>query len=229
MEQMNKVEFIGEKNVYSTEMLFNDLLNEGRSDVSSNQIEIEELREYRYLRKLLQAIVNSEISSLFIDVENDNLNNLNEIKKTIENIVEENDVLYGYTFYVSSNHTFNYSWSYLRKQICEYVDFLFNANRFFTFIIRDINTLANVFAGHKDIHIVFNEIIDVAFYDVVPYVRASMRWSNFQMITKVKDGYQIKIMCEENTWAVFDRLYKESVELLSKKASKQIELRQTRK
>lgn len=78
---MNKVEFIGEKNVYSTEMLFNDLLNEGGSDVSSNQIEIEELREYRYLRKLLQAIVNSEISSLFIDVENDNLNNLNEIKK----------------------------------------------------------------------------------------------------------------------------------------------------
>ena len=109
------------------------------------------------------------------------------------------------------------------------MDFLFNANRFFTFIIRDINTLANVFAGHKDIHIVFNEIIDVAFYDVVPYVRASMRWSNFQMITKVKDGYRIKIMCKENTWAVFDRLYKESVELLSKKASKQIELRQTRK
>ena len=73
MGQMNKVEFVGEKNVYSTEMLFNDLLNEGGSDVSSNQIEIEELREYRYLRKLLQAIVNSEISSLFIDVENDNL------------------------------------------------------------------------------------------------------------------------------------------------------------
>ena len=85
------------------------------------------------------------------------------------------------------------------------------------------------YPGDLIANIVFNEIIDVAFYDVVPYVRASMRWSNFQMITKVKDGYQIKIMCEENTWAVFDRLYKESVELLSKKASKQIELRQTRK
>jgi hypothetical protein len=118
---------------------------------------------------------------------------MEEIKEAIEVYVEGNGFLFAYTFFLSLNTNFDYSWNYLRKQMDKYVDFLSEAYRFISYVLADINAMKTSLSGNKDLHIELNELFDVTFVDDKPFVKTIVCWENFYQINKVKSGYYISV------------------------------------
>jgi hypothetical protein len=200
--------------IYTKEMLFEDLQT-GLENGEKN------CRNYIYQVKVLQTIFGLNVPELLVGEKKDNTN---EIRRSIENFVEGDESLYGYTFYISSNYVYDYSWSYLRKQMSKYVDFLFNTNRFFIYVLRDLNALIEILAGREYIHVVFNEMIDVTFSDVVHPAKASMLWEKFHNIINVGGGYQLDLKLKEATLIAYNCSYKDNAEQLYKKIKEALSL-----
>lgn len=197
--------------IYDKERFFEDLLCNNMVD---EKVPINNKREYLYQLKVLQTIIELELPSLILE---DGRDNSIEVRKAIINFVEGDLSLYGYTFFVSSNQVFDYTWSYLRKKMSQYVEFLFNSNLFFFIVLRDINALSRSLISTSDIHIVFNDMIDVEFMNTKPFVKAQMLWNHFYNITKVRKRYQISIMRKESIIAVLDCSCDDNVETICKK------------
>lgn len=171
-------------------------------------------RDLPYKIKVLQTILflkvpNLTLSEYGIEAERD--------KKLIESNIHSDELLFGYTFLVSSNSEFQYTWSYMRKQLDKYVDFLFGAKRFFEFVFRDITALDKVLRDTQDIHIVFNELIDVNYTDNAPYINAKMLWENFHNLSNVSYSYRVSIMINASTLIVCNCSYKDEADKLCEK------------
>lgn len=173
-------------------------------------------RDIKYKMKALQSILYLEVPDLILsgnecDEEKD--------KKLIEEKVENDELLFGYTFHVSSNPKFKYNWNYMRKQLDDkYVDFLFNAKRFFKFVFRDINVLTDVLRGIKEAHAVFDGFVDVAFSDDTPRVSAKILWEHFHRIANVgRANYMVSVMIKETTLVVCECSYKDETDNLLEK------------
>lgn len=159
-------------------------------------------RDFIYKLKALQFIFDMKLPPY--DFKKDNMD---DIKNQIEVYVDGNEILFGYTFFLSSNTNFDYSWSYLRKQMDKYVDFIFSAYRFISYVIEDINAIKTDLQGNKDLHVEFNELFDVTFIDNKPYVKTIVCWENFYQINKVKNGYYISVKIDKTTLLTYNRKY----------------------
>ncbi len=203
---------------YNREILFNDLLT---TPIQTNELDINKemaSRDYPLKLKVLQLLCNLKVPDLHIS---DKGNNEKDIIKTIENLVENDEMLFGYTFYVASNPIFDYTWSYLRAQMDNYKSLLFNVHRFFIFICRDIQILRSILLAHNpSAYIMFNDLIKVEFMNIAPYAKAYMQWENFSNITQIGKGYRLSIKVKESTRAVCDCTYNDTVKQLSDKIEK---------
>lgn len=141
-------------------------------------------------------------------------------KKLIGVKVENEGLLFGYTFHVSSNPEFKHTWNYMRKQLDKYADFLFDAKRFFEYVFRDITALTDVLKDLQDIHIVFNELVDVAYVDNTPNILVKMQWDKFHNIAKVGNGYNVSVMVKGCTLTVYNCSYKDKVDKLCEKVKR---------
>lgn len=159
-------------------------------------------RDFIYKLKVLQSIFYIKVP--LYDFKKDNIN---DIKEVLEVYVEEKELLYGYTFFLSSNTNFDYSWSYLRKQKDKYIDFLSEVYRFISHVLADINTMKTNLSGNQDLHIEFNGLFDVTFIDDKPFVKTIVHWENFYQINKVKNGYYISVKIDKTTLLTYDRKY----------------------
>lgn len=119
-------------------------------------------------------------------------NNTNYIS-AVKCKLNQNEILSGYMFFVSQNPQFNYSWNYMRKCKTEYGKFLINAVVFLNQVIEDINLIAGKMIQKDDIHVVFNDLIDIECLKEFPYVRSRLIWDNFNRIIKSKEEYEIKV------------------------------------
>ena len=189
-------------NIFSEELFFDDLLSVPE-DVENTTEEQESLkRDFMYKRKVLQTILSLELPESIL---NGDEGREMKGKEIIGSKIDDDELLFGYTFYVSSNPEFKYNWNYMRKQLDDkyYVDFLFNAKRFFNVVFRDINVLADVLRGIKEAHVVFDGFVDVAFSDDTPHVRAKMLWEHFHNIANVGcANYMVSVMIKENILVV---------------------------
>ncbi len=205
------------ENIFSEEMFFDDLLSVPE-DVENTTEEQESLkRDFIYKRKVLQAILSLEVPGSTLNGDEDREMKGKEI---IESKIDDDELLFGYTFYVSSNPEFKYNWNYMRKQLDDkyYVDFLFNVKRFFYFVFRDINVLADVLRGIKEAHVVFDGFVDIAFSDDTPRVRAKILWEHFHNIANVGcANYMVSVMIKETTLVVCECSYKDETGNLIKK------------
>ncbi|MEA4917273.1 hypothetical protein [Proteiniphilum sp.] len=159
-------------------------------------------RDYGHKLKVLQSIFDMKLP--LYDFEKDNME---EIKEAIEVYVERNGFLFGYTFFLSSNTDFDYSWSYLRKQMDKYIDFFSEAYKFISYVVVDINTMKTSLSGNKDLHIELNELFDVTFVDDKPFIKTIVCWENFYQINKVKSGYYISVKIGKTTLLTCYRKY----------------------
>lgn len=159
-------------------------------------------RDFMHKLKVLQSIFLMKLPPY--DFKKDNMD---VIKEALEVYVHGDELLFGYTYFLSSNTNFDYSWNYLRKQMDKYVDFFFEAYRFISFVLRDIDDIKADLCGNKDLHIVFNELFDVTLIDDEPLVKTTVNWENFYQINKLKNGYYISVKIDKTTLLTFYRKY----------------------
>lgn len=159
-------------------------------------------RDVKHKLKVLQFILYMKLPPYDFDK-----NNTEDIKEAIEVYVDGDEFMFGYTFFLSSNKNFDYSWSYLRKQTDKYINFLLEAYRFISYVIFDINTLKPDICRMTDLHIELNELFAVKFIDDEPFVETTVHWNKFHQINNVKNGYYLSVKKGEATLLTYHRKY----------------------
>lgn len=138
-------------------------------------------------------------------------NNDEEVINAITNSVTENELLFNYTFYLSSNRDFNYTWSYLRKKLDAFVGYLFDSYKFIGCLLNDVTQIRQGLKNCSDLYVNINNTIDVKFLNESPYVETNIIWKNFHSIIKDRKGYDLSIRLGETTVMGFHRKYRESL------------------
>ena len=165
-------------------------------------------RDFRHKLKVLQAIFDMKLPTYIFKKDN-----MEKIKEAIELNIEGNGLLFGYTFFLSSNTDFDYSWNYLRKQMDKYVDFFSDVHKFISYLLADIDEMKTEFSGNKDLHIVLNGLFNVKFIYDQPFVKTTLNWENFNQINKVKSGYYISAKIGKTTLLTCYRKYSNNLDL----------------
>lgn len=199
---------------YTKSNLFEDIQEEPKECEKDSYEREKACREYKYKLKVFQTIFDLNLPDFDFVKENSE-----KIKKEIEVQVDNNELFYGYTFFLSLNPNFNYSWNYLRKQIERYMDFLYEAHKFISYVIYDINLMKSKLNIHKDLHIEFNELFDVKFNEVAP-IKTTINWNNFNEISKVKNGYYVIAKYDETILLTSFRKYNEQPDLFIESINK---------
>jgi hypothetical protein len=159
-------------------------------------------RDFMHKLKVLQSFFWRKLPPY--DFKDDNMD---AIKEALEVSVDGDELLFGYTYFLSSNTNFDYSWNYLRMQMDNYIDFYSEAYRFISYVLKDIDELKANLCGLENLHIYFNELFDVTFIDDKPFVKTIVNWESFYQINKVKNGYYLSVKIDKTTLLTFYRKY----------------------
>lgn len=179
--------------VYSLEMLLNDIQDYLDADNGEDIADGEAKREQGHKLIVMQMLLFFAMLYRGEDY-SDDMKLLNAITVKVDN----DELLSGFLFYISRNPQFDYSWSYMRKRKSSYIAFLAVAVRFLNNVVADINNLAGKPRMGNDIHVVFNDVIDVAFTTGFPLVKASLLWENFNHLAMVKKDYSVSVKRKDN-------------------------------
>ena len=156
--------------------------------------------------KVLQSLLFMELPQYDPISKNDE-----EVLNAITNLVAENALLFNYTFYLSSNRDFDYTWSYLRKKIDDFVNYLFDSYRFIGCLLNDITQLRRGLKYATELYLNINNVFDFKFVNESPYVVANTIWKNLHTIVRDRKGYNLSIRFGETTVMGFHRKYGESL------------------
>ena len=115
------------------------------------------------------------------------------IREKIERLVEEDLFLSGYAFFLSSNPSYAYTWSYQQQKVEQYIDFIYKACNFIHHVVADVQYIQTHYEVQEDFSFVFNELIEVNFTKVSMVDKTKLAWSNFRSITDVRKGYYISL------------------------------------
>ena len=181
------------KGEYTLEMLLNDIQEISDDKTEETAINENAEREYQHKLVVMQTLIYFAVLFQGEDYEDeDKLRNAIDIK------VNSDELLSAYLFYISQNPQFDYSWNYMRKRKMSYSKFLVDAVRFLNNLLADIKMLASKPRLHSDVHIVFDDIFDVALTSDEPYVKASILWENFHHVAVVKREYHVSVKVNDS-------------------------------
>lgn len=114
-------------------------------------------------------------------------------RSKIEQQLEADTFLFGYTFFTSSNPDYEYTWTYHLQHENNYVDFICNACLFLLYVLKDIEFIHREYEVNTNVCIVFNDILEVTFTKAMPIAKAKLIWDNFNQITRIQKGYYVAI------------------------------------
>lgn len=181
------------KNEYTLDTLWDDIQKIPEEDEDDREVPGIKSREYESKLIIMQMLV-----CLAKEYSGDTYKDDERLRLVLGGKVNGNELLSGFLFYVSQNPQFDYSWSYMRKRKDSFVEFLTDAIRF----LRNVIAVANVLVGKacpgNDLHLVFNDMIDVGKITESPYVCTTMRWEYFHRMAAVKKDYHISLVSKEN-------------------------------
>lgn len=180
------------KTEYTFDMLLNDIFDNSDENLEESDADDKAEREYQHKRVVMQMLV--YFAALFNSVE---YNDDDKLGRAIAVKVNADELLSGYLFHVSQNPQFDYSWNYLRKRKNSYCNFLVDGIRFINNVIADINMLACKTCAVPDVHVVFDDIFDVALINEKPYVQTSVLWENFNRVAAVKRFCNISVKVKD--------------------------------
>lgn len=173
-------ENLGDMPKYTISQLIDDIAEE----ISCDNTNVSHERIYKM--KVIQSIFDLNLNESTF-----NILNKKELEEKIDRYVDENEQLFGYTFFLSANPNFNYTWTFLRKRMKDYKVFLLEVSIFIRQIVDDINTMLSTFKAYTNLEILFNEILCVKFLEKHPYIKSSINWEKFEKIVKIKQPYYI--------------------------------------
>ena len=182
-----------DKENYTFGILFNDILADSIEGMEISESDVKSNREYKSKLIVVQMLL-----GLAESYKTENYNNNEKLRNAIETIVDGDEQLSGYIFFVSQNPQFDYSWNYMRKCRTNYIEFLVNSIRFLNNVLVDINLLTCKSWPGNNIHVVFHDILDVELTSVVPFVKSRLLWENFYRLAMVKSDYNIVVKIKNN-------------------------------
>lgn len=172
---------------YTFDMFLTDIL------ISSEEMGEEFEREC-----MPKKIVTKMLVQLAADIAPECYANDEKLNSYLETKVYCDGLLSGYMFYVSQNPHFDYSWSYMRKRMRDYIEFLANTLRFLNNVVTDIRLLVNTLGLKDNMHVVFNDIFDVSVISQEPYVNTKVLWENFHLLPNAGKDYGVCIKINES-------------------------------
>ena len=193
MEETNRDMAGVRKDEYSFDTLLNDIQSEPTEDNKRDEAGDKAGREHKSKLIVVQMLIG--LAELY---KTESYKDDEKLKNAIEIIVNGNEQLSGYIFYVSQNPQFNYSWNYMRKRKENYKEFLAYSVRFLINVLDDINILARKPRAGKYMHVVFNDIIDVTLINEKPYVNTRLIWDNFYRLSKMKNEYNVSVKVKDS-------------------------------
>lgn len=185
MDENNKKTDI-RKGYYSFDMLFNDIQADPTESIGMSESNDKLKREYKSKLIVVQMLL-----VLAESYGTEKYNDREKLRNALEAIVDGDEQLSGYIFFVSQNPQFDYSWNYMRKCRTNYIEFLVNSIRFLNNVLFDINLLIGMSWPGNNLHVIFHDILDVELICEEPFVKSSLHWENFYRLATVKNEYNI--------------------------------------
>ena len=180
-----------ENREYTFDNMLNDIVAEFNE---SNLTDSKDRREYDSKLIVIQMLI-----CLAESYKTDNYKDDETLESAIKAILNGNELLSGYMFYISQNPQFTYSWNYMRKRKANYKEFLINSIRFLNNVLVDINILASLRMVERNVHVIFHDIFDVEILDEKPFVKTRLLFEKFNRLATVrKEGYDIRILLKES-------------------------------
>jgi hypothetical protein len=171
---------------YSLTRLYEDITRQ-YSDECSTDDESQQRDELLELSVLVHMIsVAQEVASL------KEVQRREAIRSNI--VLAQNNILIGYTCFLSSNAQFNYSWNYLRKQLDKYAYVLNSVVSFLLDTTALIDYIQSKMEDLRGIRIVLADLFEISFEELSAVVRVNIIWQNFEKIFSVQNGYTISAL-----------------------------------
>ena len=109
--------------------------------------------------------------------------------------MEDDLLLFGYTYFLSANPAYHYTWTYQQQKEDQYVDFICYSNRFIHYVVEDINQIVENFDLKGNVSVVFYDLFEVLLCDTgsATKVKTKLLWENLYHIMDVSGEYYITI------------------------------------
>lgn len=182
-----------EKDAYNFEMLLNDIQETPDENTEETTANENAEREFQHKLVVMQMLI-----YFAIDYQGEDYKDEEKLRNAITVKVNNDELLSGYLFHTSQNPQFDYSWNYMRKRKMSYGKFLAEAVRFLKNMLADINMLVGKPRLYSGVHMVFDDVFDVALTSNKPYVKASVLWGNFHRVAMVKNDYHISVKAKDS-------------------------------
>ena len=170
---------------YNLSSLYDDV----NADFIERQSQVDKINVWdQYYLKLFQFLCKEALNA------RDKNTTIPQIDRSrIEQKLEADTYLFGYTFFISSNPDYDYTWTYHLQKENNYVDFICNACLFLLYVLKDIEFIHRAYEVNANVCLVFNDILEVTFTKTEPIVKAKLIWDNFTQITRIQKGYYVAI------------------------------------
>lgn len=171
---------------YSVDKLYKDIVAQYEKERESEDLNLRDVQHYVKVFSYLYSVVREVESGKDY-----------EEKAVIENMLNNDNSLFSYTFFVSSRSQFGYSWSYLRKQWDEYAKKLNCACKFIIDMIDKVNVLYEHRTEFIANEFVFADIFVLSFAEATCLPHIEIKWENINSLFNVGNSYHIsaKICC----------------------------------
>ena len=164
-------------------------LDDLRKDIS-NQFDVEEQKDGD--EKMRDKLLYLKVLNYLIDiVELVNEDSEEERNNHIRLIIEKDNAIFGYTYFLTSKNQFDYSWSYLRNQWKKYVELLRYICVFVHQMLSDIKLLQGKGKEVFGKSVIFANVFEVSFEQHEPMIE--VLWENVGNLFDVKKGYSLTI------------------------------------
>ena len=124
----------------------------------------------------------------------ENVDKKEEVEDFVKMLVSQNEPLFGFTFFLSSNPHFDYNWSYLRKQCDNFQAKLTALYLFFNDMFLAVNSLVKLEKKYKKCEFVFNGLFCLSFQEGSLLPEITLKWDKFNNLLSVEHGISITVM-----------------------------------
>lgn len=168
-------------------------LDDLRKDIN-NQFEAEEQKDGE--EKMRDKRLYLKVLNYLIDiVELAKEDSEEEIINHIRSIIEKDNAIFGYTYFLTSKNQFDYSWSYLRNQWSKYIKLLGHVCMFIRQMLSDVKHLQGKGEKFFDKKVIFANVFTVSFERHEPTVE--VLWENIGNLFDVQKEYSITIQVDK--------------------------------
>ncbi len=131
---------------------------------------------------------------------------IKKLQDKISSLVDD-DILFGFAIFLSSNDNFDYNTSYLFHKIEEYKKFLFQLCLLIFHIVKDINLLKQKFIGFNNLVFIFQNFIYLKIMDYNSQILLPLSWDNFNVNIINDLSYYISIQYDNLLLLTFERKF----------------------